>query len=162
MATPDDAQQDATEVAIDAIERSLVALRRSMSRRALGRQLVDGAGGAFELRHLEVLDAVLIGLGEDSEGCTVGDVAQRLALDPSQASRAVAGAVEAGLVARVASQADGRRTVLVLTDVGQEVEARMREVRRQHARARTDGWAPEELQRFGAALARFTGADDVS
>lgn len=160
MPTPDDPADVVDAPAIDAIERSLVGLRRSMSRRALGRVLVEGAGGAFDLRQLEVLDAVLIGPGEDGDGCTVGDVARRLALDPSQASRAVAGAVEAGLVRRVASQLDGRRTVLVLTEVGHEMAERMREARRQHARSRTAGWSSEELQRFGAALARFTSTDD--
>ncbi|WP_408907435.1 MarR family transcriptional regulator [Streptomyces albidoflavus] len=43
---------------------------------------------------------------------TVGFFADRLAVDPSRASRIVAEAVKSGFVRRVASQEDGRRSCL--------------------------------------------------
>lgn len=146
---------------IDQIERSLVALRRSMSRRTLGRRMLEAAQEAYDLRMLETVDAVL-SAQQESGSCTVGDVAQQLALDPSRASRGVARAVEAGLVVRVAAQHDARRVELELTERGWALEHRMQEVRREHARQRVSGWPEEELRRFGAALARFTGADEVT
>lgn len=143
------------------IEGALIALRRSMSRRTLGRVLVDEVGeGQVDLRLLEVLDAVDEGAGPDGD-VTVGTVADRLALDPSRASRLVAEAVSGDLLRRVPSQRDARRAHLELTATGAELVARMGAVRRRHIATTVDDWTEAEIRDFATALARFTSRRDV-
>ena len=96
--------------------------------------------------------------GGEGGGCaevTVGGVADRLCLDPSRASRMVTAAIAAGHVTRLASQADGRRTVLALTPAGRAVIAdaeRFRHAR--YDRVMAD-WSAEERAEFARLLTRF-------
>ena len=89
--------------------------------------------------------------------CHVKELAAEHALDPSTISRAVAGLVRAGLVARAADPADGRASTLrltargntVLDDVHGHYEQRLAEALRD--------WSPAEIEDFTAALHRFAG-----
>ncbi len=99
------------------IERALVRIRRRQTGRALGRAAAASAapsGRPLDLAAAAVVDA-LDGPAASGEERTVGFVADRLAVDPSRASRQVAAAVAAGYVRRAASPADGRRSVLELS-----------------------------------------------
>lgn len=132
-----------------AIERAMVALRRSIAKRTLGRRVQDTLD--LDPNHLGVLDAVAFEEGP----VTVGDVADKLAVDASRASRLVAAAVDAGLVRRVAAQADGRRVVLELTTAGEAVERAVAEIRRAWFAEALADFTPAEREAFAGLFRRF-------
>ena len=137
-----------------AIEAAMVRIRRRQSRRSLARPAVEGMTEPVDLNTLAVVDAVEGGTSV-GEVVTVGFVADRLAVDPSRASRVVAAAVKAGYVVRVASQEDGRRSCLELTSAGRAaVEAA--QLTRQEFYSRVLGRWPESEQReFARLLTKF-------
>jgi DNA-binding MarR family transcriptional regulator len=149
-----------SEDAVGEIERAMVAMRRSWSRRTLHRRAGrDGpagagppgpgdAGAAFQ-----VLDA-LEGAAAAGEVMTVNGVADALGVDQPRASRLVATAVEAGLVRRGADPGDGRRSVLSLTPRGAGVLAEGHRARRAAVEAAIAGWPAEDR----ASFARLLGA----
>ncbi|UFR01362.1 MarR family winged helix-turn-helix transcriptional regulator [Streptomyces sp. Go40/10] len=145
---------------LDAVERAMVRIRRRQSRGSLARPTVQGMPQPVELPTLSVIDAVDAGGGEHGGDVTVGVVADRLAIDPSRASRIVADAVKSGYVRRVASQEDGRRSCLELTAAGREaVEAAHRT--RQHFYAEVLGdWDPEEQAELARLLGKFVDSLD--
>ena len=57
----------------------------------------------------------------ESPGCSPGEAARRLSLNPGTASRLATGLERAGLVRREEDQADGRRMRLILTRRGEVV-----------------------------------------
>jgi DNA-binding MarR family transcriptional regulator len=86
----------------------------------------------------------------------VGFVADRLAVDPSRASRQVAAAIDAGYVRRVASPRDGRRVLLEITPHGHALLAEARRARRAMVERATERWTAADRHRFAALLTRFT------
>src|SRR4051812_15983728 len=106
--------------AITAIERSVTAMRRHMSRRAVGRRAQAELGFNIEKGVVEVVDVLQSQAAGGTEP-SVGSIGEGLGVDASQASRMVAEAVAVGYVERVASQGDGRRIVLRLTEAGRSV-----------------------------------------
>jgi DNA-binding MarR family transcriptional regulator len=135
------------EDSLAAIERAMIAIRRSQSRRALSRLAPPGDQTVFG-----VLDA----LEELSRPGMVGEVGAALGVDQPRASRLVARAVEQGLVVRQADQQDGRRTLLTLTDQGRAVLAGAHTSRRQaFARAMAD-WPEADKATFARLLTSFT------
>lgn len=144
---------------VDDIERAMVAIRRSQSRRSLAR-LADrdspkGAmakGAAFD-----VVDAIEAA-EQSGAPATVSGVAAALAVDQPRASKLVAGAVEAGLVRREADQADGRRALLVMTEAGRALTEEVRRFRRSvFAEAMAD-WPEADRAEFARLLTDFVGA----
>jgi len=92
-------------------------------------------------------------------GCHLKDLAARNALDPSTVSRAVATLVQLGLVRRTADPADGRASILQLTERG---DLALHDTQRQYDTVLAEalaGWSPQDLATFTALLQRF--ADDV-
>jgi DNA-binding MarR family transcriptional regulator len=139
---------------VAAIEAAMVVVRRRQSRRALAR--AAGASGV-DIAAQEVLDAV------DAAGGAAGvtGIAEALDVDQPRASKLVAAAVAAGLLRREADQADGRRSVLVLTAAGQERLDRMHAFRRARFAAATASWTPDERAAFADLLTRFVaGLED--
>lgn len=134
-----------------AIERAMVAIRRSQRRRSLaalsGTDPVSGA--VFDV--LDVIEAAEAG----GEPVTVGAAAAALGVDQPRASRLVAAAVEAGLVRRVADQADGRRTLLERTAKGRELTERVHRFRRRVFAAAMEDWNDAERAEFARLLSRF-------
>lgn len=86
---------------------------------------------------------------------TVGTIGERLAVDPSVASRMVSDCIQAGYLLRVASQLDGRRTILQLTVDGE----RMLESFRHHQRSAfeyiTRDWPQSERLEFARLLIKY-------
>ncbi|WP_018684288.1 MarR family winged helix-turn-helix transcriptional regulator [Actinokineospora enzanensis] len=130
------------------VERSMVAIRRLQNRRALA-----GLSGAPDPWLTAVVDVV-----EENETCTVGAVATALSVDQPRASRLVARAVEAGLVCRMADQADARRTLLELTAEGRAHAETVHAFRRAtFGRAMAD-WPADRQAQFAALLADFVAS----
>jgi DNA-binding MarR family transcriptional regulator len=149
-----------SEDAVAAIERAMVAMRRSWSRRSLQRRAAaarpeGGTGaaagvGAGEAAAFQVLDAI-----ESGGPLTVNGVADALGVDQPRASRLVARAVEAGLVRRGADPDDGRRSVLALTPRGTRVLADGHRVRRAAVEAALAGWSGEDRETFARLLRAY-------
>ncbi|MGC5014262.1 MarR family winged helix-turn-helix transcriptional regulator [Streptosporangium sp. DT93] len=142
--------------AVAAVERAMVEIRRSQTRRAVQRLAAgadDGAGASVPLDPalFGVIDAV-----EEGEGdVTVTSVADRLGVDQPRASRLVARAVGAGLVRRVADPADGRRSTLELTALGAGHAERVHRFRREVFGAAMRGWSEHDRREFARLLTAF-------
>ncbi|MFF0594283.1 MarR family winged helix-turn-helix transcriptional regulator [Streptomyces antibioticus] len=145
---------------LTAVERALIRIRRRQSRRTLARPVVQGMAEPVDLSTLAVVDAVDEGTGEGNKDVTVGFVADRLAIDPSRASRIVADAVRTGFVRRVASQEDGRRSCLELTPAGQAAVAAAHRTRQDFYATVLENWDPAEQEEFARLLTKFVHALD--
>jgi DNA-binding MarR family transcriptional regulator len=146
------------EAALAAVERAMVRIRRSQTRRTLARLAGGGADPAPDPGLDQAIDAVEEGPDGTGHEVTVGVVAERLGVDPSRASRLVARAIAAGYLTRIASQADGRRIGLELTPEGRRRADRVRRSREAvFARAMRD-WSDREREDFARLLTRFTEA----
>lgn len=150
-----DEQKDRT---IAAIERALVRIRRSQTRRTLGRRASGLPAHAADLNVIGAVDAVEQGSASTDNEVTVGVVAERLAVDPSRASRLVASAVQAGYLRRVASQADGRRIQLELTNAGCELMDGVRRYRHQHFAELLQDWTGHDRDELARLLTKLADA----
>jgi DNA-binding MarR family transcriptional regulator len=146
-----------SDEAVAAIERALVAMRRSQGRRALQRWAAGAArteAPVVEAAAFQVLDAIE-GATEQGRAMTVNGVADALGVDQPRASRLVARAVGDGLVRRGADPADGRRSVLALTRRGKRVLADGHRTRRDAVRAAVADWSPEDRETFARLLSAY-------
>jgi DNA-binding MarR family transcriptional regulator len=150
---------------VDDIERAMVAIRRSQSRRSLAR-LTGGDGrdspkraatkGAARGAAFDVLDAIEAA-EQSGAPATVSGVAAALAVDQPRASKLVAGSVEAGLVRREADQADGRRALLVMTQAGRALTDEVRRFRRSVFTEVMAEWPEADRAEFARLLTDFVG-----
>ncbi|MES9540205.1 MarR family transcriptional regulator [Spirillospora sp. NPDC049024] len=150
-----------SEEALDAVERSMVKLRRGMSRQRLGKAAVREHNLPVDVQVLHVVDIVDEGPDRPGEEMSVGLVAARLGVDASRGSRIVAEAVKSGYVRRVASQEDGRRIHLELTDAGRSVVEATRRTRQEHFAKAMSDWTDEERAEFARLLSRFVHTYDA-
>jgi DNA-binding MarR family transcriptional regulator len=139
-----------------AVERAMVRIRRSQTRRALGKLAERELGRPLALSRSFVVDALDESADEPASEVAVGAVAERLGIDPSRASRMVAEAIEAGDVVRVASQSDGRRSLLRLTEQGRALARTARKFRLRMFDRAMDGWTVQERAEFARLLTKFT------
>jgi DNA-binding MarR family transcriptional regulator len=89
---------------------------------------------------------------------TVGGVAEQLGIDPSAASRMVSDLITHGYLERLASQRDGRRTVLRLTQQGVALRDRFRSQHRQAFEYITRDWPEHERLEFARLLYKYAEA----
>ena len=82
-------------------------------------------------------------------------LAQALNSDPSTISRHVAQLVERGYVRREADPDDGRATLLVITDEGQEKVQAIKHRRRSLLQEALSEWTDEQMANLTALLTRF-------
>lgn len=108
-----------------------------------------------DLTRTLVLNIVAEGPGPDGREITVGVVGERLAVDPSVASRMVSDCITAGHLARAASQEDGRRTILELTAKGEETLALFRRHQRSAFERITADWTEPERLEFARLLIKY-------
>ena len=152
---------------IEAVERAMMAIRRSQNRRTLARLASQcqergaprggrraalawsGSDAAFE-----VLDAIEAGEHAGTP-VSVSDVAAALSIDQPRASKLVAALVQAGLVRREADQADGRRALLVRTEAGRAVTEEAHRFRRAIFATAMSGWSDADRADFARLLTRF-------
>jgi DNA-binding MarR family transcriptional regulator len=143
------------------VEDAVVGLISTMKR--VRTRIFDAVREAVpDPTHMAVVHAVEEG-PDTGEEVTVGAVARHLGVDPSHASRLVAAAIRAGLVHRVASQEDGRRSRLELTAAGIESSRRHRSFRQYIlSRVMTD-WSGQDRADFARLLVRFaTGVERLA
>ncbi|WEK06580.1 MAG: MarR family transcriptional regulator [Candidatus Devosia phytovorans] len=150
---------NATVEAVVRIDALLQNWRRRALKRELGqRALVDLKIG-IDLAQLDVLFAIeapVDEFGEMAGGETmVASVAERLAIDPSRASRVVSEMVEMGYARRAVSQADARRAIVELTDKGRTVVEAVRAYKFLIMGDFLGDWSAEELAAFVPMLRRF-------
>jgi DNA-binding MarR family transcriptional regulator len=142
--------------ALNRIDRAMVRIRRSQSRRTIGRLMQRQLGQNLNFGNIFVADA-LDELAESGvEQPTVGTIAERLGIEPSRVSRMVTDAIVAGIVKRHASQLDGRRAHLELTKDGRKALATVRRFRITFFSQIVSDWSDQDCVEFAALLTRFT------
>ncbi|GLR57958.1 MarR family winged helix-turn-helix transcriptional regulator [Rhizobium indigoferae] len=137
------------------IGRSMARMRLMTGRRLIGRLAIQNAAPGLELSHLDVLDAVR--RAQPAGEVTVGLIAEMLRIDPSRASRVVADMVGRNVLRREASQADARRIVVVMTEVGQDLLAEIVAQKLAIISEIVSDWPQEDVERFAALFERFIG-----
>lgn len=86
------------------------------------------------------------------------DLAELFALDKGSVSRVVHQLLELGLIERSPDPADGRASILSVTDEAVRRLAQVREQRRESFDARLADWEPAEIEELAARLGRFNVA----
>ena len=76
-------------------------------------------------------------------------------VDPSRASRMIAHLVELGYVERQADPADGRASIIAITDAGRDAFDRLRKQRDRFLAAVVAGWPERDRKRLAALMTRF-------
>jgi DNA-binding MarR family transcriptional regulator len=151
-------EQDQDDEHVKAVERAMVAIRRSQTRRALTRlaERRDDAHHADVVNSsaVDVLDAIEAA-EQAGTPATVSGIAATLNVDQPRASKLVAAAVEAGLVRREADQADGRRAPLVRTERGNALFEELHRFRRSIFATAMSGWTDADRAAFARLLTRF-------
>lgn len=137
------------------IGRSMGRMRLMTGRRLIGRLAIQSAAPGLELSHLDVLDAVR--RAQPAGEVTVGMIAEMLRIDPSRASRVVADMVGRNVLRREASQADARRIVVVMTEIGQNLLAEIVAQKLAIISEIVSDWPQEDVERFAALFERFIG-----
>ncbi|MET7691704.1 MarR family winged helix-turn-helix transcriptional regulator [Streptomyces sp. NPDC005483] len=119
---------------------------------ALSRLRRRTSGGRGDLTRNLVLNVVADASGE----MTVGGIAAEMGVTQPVASRTVAACIADGLLQRAASQADGRRTVLELTQAGENERHRFASEQRETFEHITAAWEPAERMQFARFLIRYS------
>ncbi|MCX2946955.1 MarR family winged helix-turn-helix transcriptional regulator [Lentzea sp. NEAU-D7] len=119
---------------------------------ALSRLRRRTSGGRGDLTRNLVLNLV----HESSGEMTVGGLAAEMGVAQPVASRTVAACIADGLLRRAASQADGRRTVLELTEAGETERRRFAAQQRETFELITTAWTAAEREQFARFLVRYS------
>lgn len=146
------------EAVLDAAGHALFQLGRVFSRHPLHRMLHEHSGRPVQLSQILVAQAVADVQAKSGYDTTVGAVAERLAIDPSTASRLVAETIGAGYLSRAASPTDGRRSLLVLTDAGRALVAHALRYQRSVFEQVTQMWPEQEQLAFAHLFIQFAHA----
>ncbi|WP_369032431.1 MarR family winged helix-turn-helix transcriptional regulator [Streptomyces adonidis] len=134
---------------LDAVGPAFSRLRRAS---ALN---VESPVARKDMTRTLVLNIVEEGSEYDGQEITVGVVAERLVVDPSVASRMVTDCISAGYLIRAASQQDGRRTILQMTDEGLTMLAAFRRHQRAAFEFITQSWPDDERLQFARLLIKY-------
>lgn len=119
---------------------------------ALSRLRRRTSGGRGDLTRNLLLNLVHECPGE----MTVGGVAAEMGVAQPVASRTVAACIADGLLRRAVSQADGRRTVLELTEAGEAERGRFASEQRETFELITTAWTAAERDQFARFLIRYS------
>lgn len=129
MARADQAEVEEVEQALERLFRLTVSRKVHTRQSAAVGAVVTRAGYA-------VLRSV-----DDAGELSLGVLARQCSMDPAAAGRQVRALEEDGLVVRAPAEADGRVTVVRLTDQGRDVYRRIVEVRTTHMSEVLAGWS---------------------
>lgn len=144
---------------VDSLDRSIRRMRRVMLRPMAALVPVPALGRQLDVSKIFACDTVAELLAT-RESVSVKDVAAALQLEHSTVSRLL-GEVEAeGLLARAQDPADRRRTIVTLTDLGQQVVAQATLTTRQFTKMLLADWPREDVEDLQRLLGKL--ADTVS
>ncbi|WP_331769299.1 MarR family winged helix-turn-helix transcriptional regulator (plasmid) [Embleya sp. NBC_00888] len=118
---------------------------------ALSRLRRRVGGGRGDLTRNIVLNLV----GEAAGRITVGGVAEEMGVAQPVASRAIAACTAEGLLRRVASQQDGRSSLLELTDAGESARRDYAAEQRRAFEEITAHWSSADRLQFARFLTRY-------
>ncbi|HEU4328408.1 MAG TPA: MarR family transcriptional regulator [Roseiflexaceae bacterium] len=144
-----------SQAGLEAAGQALFRLGRIFARQPLPHLLAQRTERAVELSRILVAEAVAAG-EQTGQEITVGAVAERLAIDPSTASRLVAETIQAGYLTRSPAPEDARRSLLALTEAGRELVEHARRYQRAVFEQATAAWPAEDRQTFARLLVLFT------
>jgi DNA-binding MarR family transcriptional regulator len=139
---------------LKAIELAMTEIRRRQHRRTLSEAADLRAWGRDDLGLLPALEAI----EELGDQATVGAIAALTGLDQSRSSRMVSAALKTGYVVRVASQSDGRSTLLRLTKSGERFTRLAHDYRQGRIDDALAGWSHDDRHQLAALMARFSQA----
>lgn len=140
------------------LDDALIRLRRMWSSPA-ARPVDQDRWPGVELSTVLVADALHRVRGEEpGREVTVASVAGRLGVAQSTASRLVDRAVSAGIACRTASSEDARRTVLALTDRGEQLVSEAEAHRHQILGQTLQQWPAQDVALLAGLLGRFAEA----
>ncbi|MFE9455901.1 MarR family winged helix-turn-helix transcriptional regulator [Streptomyces californicus] len=134
---------------LDAVGPAFSRLRRAAALNA------ESPVSRKDMTRTLVLNIVDEGPEREGQEITVGVVADRLAVDPSVASRMVTDCITAGYLIRAASQQDGRRTILQMTDEGHGMLAAFRLHQRAAFEFITREWPEGEPEQLARLLVKY-------
>ncbi|MDN5913911.1 MAG: MarR family winged helix-turn-helix transcriptional regulator [Pseudonocardia sp.] len=144
---------------------ALFRLVRFWSRRWARGVAVDGGeedtAVVTHVLAVNAIDSCLVAAQGGDGGTTVGEVARRLGLDQSGASRMVAAAVGAGYVERGRAPSDTRRAVLRLTRAGHGLIVSSERWQQGVFEELTAEWDELDRERFAGYLRRLARQVDA-
>ena len=115
---------------------------------------------ATQFHALTAITRIQCGIGRDAATeATVGLLAEELNVDPSRASRIVADLVDRGYLERAASQQDGRRSILTLTQAAVKLFEAFRMRKWQKTMSVFKDWPEADILSFARLFARYS--DDM-
>lgn len=145
-------------LATDALQRVLVSMSYLLTRPAAHLRLSSRAGVRIGRSDVHLLDA----LARDGGSCRVGDLAERLMVEPSHVTRQVAGLQEQGLVERAPDPGDRRARNLTITPRGAELLVRLRRTHHDDLREALHGVPPEDVDATVRVLRRLLERYEVA
>jgi DNA-binding MarR family transcriptional regulator len=147
-------ETDPAEEDIFRIGQALTRMRLMMGRRVIGRMAIDRVAPGLDLSQLDLLEVVRR-LKRAGGEATVGAIADAMRLDPSRGSRLVADMVGRGILRRDASQEDGRRSLIQITEHGQKLLCEIRVVKQALIEQVTSDWSDADRHTFSTLFERF-------
>jgi len=133
---------------IDLLALQLIRLGRIRERTAA--QIAAASGGEIEAASYGIIFRLLIDGPMRS-----GALAELLYSDASTISRQAAALVKRGLIERRADPADGRASVLAVTDAGRELAADLRRRRNEMLTGVLSHWTDDEREQLATVMRRF-------
>lgn len=134
---------------------SYLAYLLAQANRQMSGQLARALSDAdVQVEHWRILEVL-----SDDEGCSMGDLAAMVLMNPPALTKTIDRMVSRGLVHRRADTADNRRVLVYSTDHGLELTARLRERVDHHHDAVTAAVGPrkaEQLKKLLGELIRNT------
>ncbi|RKE85697.1 MarR family transcriptional regulator [Rhizobium sp. AG855] len=153
-ATSPSPQPEPSNTALGLVGQAMTRMRLLIGRRFIGRMALKRMGTGLELSDIDAI-GVIKRIGSHEEA-TVGAIAEQMRIDPSRGSRIVADLVRQGLLERAASQEDGRRSLVRITEAGRGVLNAIEAIKRETIIEATSGWTEEEIETFARLYLRFT------
>jgi DNA-binding MarR family transcriptional regulator len=144
---------------LNQLDDALIRLRRLWQTPSITRVLIEPDGSPLEMSTVLVTDAINRSLhASPPTAVRVGDIAERLDVAPSTASRLVDRAVRAGMVSRGRDSADNRHVTLTLTPSGSALLGRALTFRTQYLEQVLTGWPRDDVATLARLLDRFAAA----
>ena len=143
---------------LDAVRRMGRAWREIRRGATAGevRDVIYGIGGsAIEPGQMDALDVIILE-GQN----TMGEIAERLRIDPSTATRAVQRLIKDGLAERTTDETDARVVTVTPTERGRKIHADVVQRRREVLIDIMAKFPPEERTALADTLEKFVAALD--